>query len=169
MMVNLVRYLVSYGDYEQARETSYLALTRWRAMFGESDPDTLAMARLQGVSLWRLGRHGRGAGAQQPHLPAGQGDDGEENELFLSVANTVRQDMRSLGRFDRELEMGEDILERSRRVLGEDDPATLAAGNNLAGTLRLVGKFFDARDLDEDVWRRKKIVLGEEHIDTFLT
>jgi hypothetical protein len=169
MMVNLVRYLVSYGDYEQARETSYLALTRWRAMFGESDPDTLAMARLQGVSLWRLGRMEEARELNNRTYQLVKETMGEENELFLSVANTVRQDMRSLGRFDRELEMGEDILERSRRVLGEDDPATLAAGNNLAGTLRLVGKFFDARDLDEDVWRRKKIVLGEEHIDTFLT
>ncbi|MCR6481755.1 FxSxx-COOH system tetratricopeptide repeat protein [Amycolatopsis sp. OK19-0408] len=169
MMVNLVRYLVSYGDYEQARETSKQALTKWQAMFGESDPDTLSMARLQGVSLWRLGRMEEARELNSRTYQLVKETLGEENELFLSVANTVRQDMRSLGRFDRELEMGEDILERSRRVLGEDDPATLAAGNNLASTLRLVGRFFQAKDIDEDVWRRKKIVLGEEHIDTFMT
>ncbi|MEV6640354.1 FxSxx-COOH system tetratricopeptide repeat protein [Amycolatopsis sp. NPDC051371] len=169
MMVNLVRYLVSYGDYEGARETSHEALEKWQEMFGETDPDTLSMARLQGVSLWRLGRMEEARTLNSRTYELVKETMGEENELFLSVANTVRQDMRSLGRFDRELEMGEDILERSKRVLGEDDPATLAAGNNLAGTLRLVGKFFEARDLDEDVWRRKKIVLGEEHVDTFLT
>ncbi|MEV4146823.1 FxSxx-COOH system tetratricopeptide repeat protein [Amycolatopsis sp. NPDC049691] len=169
MMVNLVRYLVSYGDYEGARETSREALEKWQDMFGETDPDTLSMARLQGVSLWRLGRMEEARRLNRRTYELVRETMGEENELFLSVANTVRQDMRSLGRFDRELEMGEDILQRSKRVLGEDDPATLAAGNNLAGTLRLVGKFFEARDLDEDVWRRKKIVLGEEHVDTFLT
>ncbi|WP_326958157.1 FxSxx-COOH system tetratricopeptide repeat protein [Amycolatopsis sp. NBC_01286] len=169
MMVNLVRYLVSYGDYEGARETSRQALTKWTEMFGESDPDTLAMARLQGVSLWRLGRTEEARELNNRTYDLVRETVGEDNELFLNVAGTVRQDMRSLGRFDRELEMGEDILERSRRVLGEDDPATLAAGGNLASTLRLVGKFFEARDLDEDVWRRKKIALGEEHIDTFLT
>jgi hypothetical protein len=169
MMVNLVRYLVSYGDYEGARVTSREALEKWQDMFGETDPDTLSMARLQGVSLWRLGRMEEARKLNSRTHELVKETMGEENELFLSVANTVRQDMRSLGQFDRELEMGEDILERSKRVLGEDDPGTLAAGNNLAGTLRLVGKFFEARDLDEDVWRRKKIVLGEEHVDTFLT
>ncbi|WP_329055659.1 FxSxx-COOH system tetratricopeptide repeat protein [Amycolatopsis sp. NBC_01488] len=169
MMVNLVRYLVSYGDYEGARETSREALEKWREMFGESDPDTLSMARLQGVSLWRLGRMEEARNLNSRTYELVKETMGEENELFLSVANTVRQDMRSLGRFDRELGMGEEIFEQSRRVLGEDDPGTLAAGNNLAGTLRLMGKFFEARDLDEYVWRRKKIVLGEEHVDTFLT
>lgn len=169
MMVNLVRYLVSSGDYEGARETSREALEKWQDMFGETDPDTLSMARLQGVSLWRLGRMEEARKLNTRTYELVKETMGEENELFLAVANAVRQDMRSLGRFDRELEMGEDIFERSKRVLGEDDPATLAAGNNLAGTLRLVGKFFEARDLDEDVWRRKKIVLGEEHVDTFLT
>ncbi|MEV7094979.1 FxSxx-COOH system tetratricopeptide repeat protein [Amycolatopsis sp. NPDC051045] len=169
LVINLVRYLISSGDYRGARETSSQALAEWRANFGETDPDTLSMARLQGVSLSRLGLAAEARELNARTFEQVRETMGEENELFLNVANTVRQDMRLEGRFDRELEMGEDIFERSRRVLGEDDPATLAAGNNLAGSLRLNGLFFRARDLDEDIWRRKKIVLGEEHIDTFLT
>jgi hypothetical protein len=169
LIVNLIRYLINSGDYGVALEYAREAMETWKRYFGDDDIDTLQVARLRGMALWRLNKFEEAEKINSETYKRVRETYGDDNELYLNVADTLRTGMRSQGLFVEELEMQEQIFTKSKQIMGEDDPATLRYANNLAGSMRLNGKFFQARELDEDTWRRKKIVLGDDHSDTFLT
>ena len=63
-------------------------------------------------------------------------------------------------------ELGEDTLDRRRRVLGEDHPDTLLAAFILVGELTQLGEYQAAKELNEDILDRRRRVLGDRHLDT---
>lgn len=62
--------------------------------------------------------------------------------------------------------LGEDTLQRSRRVLGPDHPTTLTAAATLTGALARLGETEPARALGEDTPQRSRRVLGPDHVTT---
>ncbi|MET0237248.1 MAG: FxSxx-COOH system tetratricopeptide repeat protein, partial [Kibdelosporangium sp.] len=169
LLINLVVYLISRGDFASAEQLARSTWTLWRESLGETHSDTLAMANRCGHSLRRLGRLHEAQTLNEQTYELVREAFGEDSELALSIANTRAADMRSQGLFDKEMQMQQDNFERAKRVLGQDDPYTLKYANNLAGCLRLNGHFESARELDEDTLRRKQAVLGPDHPSTFLT
>jgi hypothetical protein len=64
--------------------------------------------------------------------------------------------------------LGEDTLQRSRRVLGPDHWFTLGAATGLALGLAQLGEAEPARALGEDTLRRGRRVFGPDHATTLL-
>ena len=64
--------------------------------------------------------------------------------------------------------LGEDTLQRCRRVLGPDHPITLWAAGALTGALHRLGEAEPARALGEDTLQRCRRVLGPDHPTTLL-
>nr|WP_225953869.1 FxSxx-COOH system tetratricopeptide repeat protein [Kibdelosporangium phytohabitans] len=169
LIINLVRYLISIGDYRVAFSYAREAMDQWKLAFGENHEDTLQMAAQRSVALRTMGEYDEAFRLIEETYKRVRETYGEDSELYLTVADALRSGLRAQGRFVQELEMQENIVEKSKHVLGDDDPATLRYANNLAGSLRLNGQFFRAKEVDYDTGERKKIVLGEEHSSTFLT
>jgi len=59
--------------------------------------------------------------------------------------------------------LGEETLQRGRRVLGPDHPTTMLAAASLTFALLLVGETEPARALGEDTLQRGRRVLGPDH------
>jgi len=62
--------------------------------------------------------------------------------------------------------LGQDTLQRCRRVLGPDHPITLLAAGALTAALRRLGEVEPARGLGENTLRRCRRVLGPDHPTT---
>src|SRR3954449_10378173 len=62
--------------------------------------------------------------------------------------------------------LGEDTLQRCRRVLGLDDPITLQTASALARSLVALDDREPARALSEDTLQRCRRVLGPDHAAT---
>ncbi|ONI70671.1 hypothetical protein ALI144C_49565 [Actinosynnema sp. ALI-1.44] len=169
LIINLVRYLVSIGDYRVAFDYAREAMDQWKLAFGENHEDTLQMAAQRSVAQRIMGNYDEAFKLIEETYKRVRETYGDESELYLTVADALRSGLRAQGRFVEELEMQENIVEKAKHVLGDEDPATLRYANNLAGSLRLNGQFFRAREIDQATGDRKKIVLGEEHSSTFLT
>jgi TIR domain/Tetratricopeptide repeat/NB-ARC domain len=71
-----------------------------------------------------------------------------------------------LAHYQQARELGEDTLDRRRRILGPDHPDTLRSANNLALNLHALGQVEAARELNEDTLDRRRRVLGPDHPDT---
>ncbi|ALG12738.1 FxSxx-COOH system tetratricopeptide repeat protein [Kibdelosporangium phytohabitans] len=169
LLIHLVRYLINSGDFQGALDLADRAGEHWRAALGPTSADTLEMARLQGLALYRTGRYDEAFELSNSTFRQVEATFGTDNTLFLRTANILRMSLRPRGLFVEELQMQQTIFDRSCHVQGREHPATLEYANNLAGCHRLNGNFFVARDLDQDTWNRKRKVLGEEHPRTFLT
>lgn len=169
MIINLVRYLLSAGDYAGANDFAGQVLETWRSTLGERDRDTLTMARHFGISLRRLGRTDEASALNQRTYDLLK-EEVEENDVsLLSMGDSVAADFRSKGEFASELRMQQEVYERAQHALPEDDPDLLQYASNLAGCLRLVGDFFSARDLDVKTVRSRTFALGENHRATFVS
>ncbi|MGK5532000.1 FxSxx-COOH system tetratricopeptide repeat protein [Streptomyces sp. URMC 129] len=94
---------------------------------------------------------------------------GPDHEGSLWTAIYLARAHSYTGDLTRARQLGEDTLERRRRVLGEDHPDTLNAANTLANRLAELGETQDARELAEDTLTRQRRVLGEDHPDTLIT
>jgi hypothetical protein len=64
--------------------------------------------------------------------------------------------------------LGQDTLERSRRVLGSDHSITLHAGTALAAALGWLGEAEQARRLGQDTLEGYQRILGPDHPHTLL-
>jgi tetratricopeptide (TPR) repeat protein len=65
--------------------------------------------------------------------------------------------------------LGEEVLEKNRRILGEQHPDTLSTVHNLASTYWSQEKLVEAAALGEEVLEKRRKILGEEHPDTLTT
>jgi hypothetical protein len=169
LVTNLVRYLVSSGDYRGALSLAESAWESWKQSLGEQHVDTLVMGRHLGNALRRIGRPAD-ARELNTHVYALMRDNlGEDHEATIAMAEAHLINPRSEGKLVEERDESERIFGVARRVLGEDDPSTLVYANNFAGRLRLNGEYFDARDLDQLTLRRRTAVLGGTHASTLNT
>ncbi|MFF3686613.1 FxSxx-COOH system tetratricopeptide repeat protein, partial [Streptomyces sp. NPDC002187] len=94
---------------------------------------------------------------------------GPDHEHTLWAANYLARAYRDTEKPAQARALGEDMLERRRRVLGEDHPHTLAAASNLATWLAESGEVEAARAQAEDTLERQRRVHGEDHPDTLRT
>jgi tetratricopeptide (TPR) repeat protein len=166
---NLVRYLLSSGDYHGALQ---LAEQAWQARtetLGESHLDTLTMGRHRGAALRRVGKVNEAQAANETTYEQMLKTLGEDHEATIAMADTMGLNFRARGLLFQERDLAERTLDRARRVLGQEDPETLFYANNLAACYRLTGEYYKARELDERTLRSRTVVLGEEHPATLNT
>lgn len=167
LVQNLVRYLLSSGDYGGARDLAAQAVQSWREHLGERDLDTLQMSRRYAIAMRRLGHHEEAAQLNEKTARLFHEVLGEEHEAVVDMLDTVAADRRAQGRFAEELELQRQAYGRARALLGEDDPDTLRYAHNLASCYRLMGQYGRALELDQENLRRRTVVLGSSHQHTF--
>jgi len=63
-------------------------------------------------------------------------------------------------------ELGDQVLNRRRRLLGDDHPDTLTAASQLGTAMLQLGEYRQARQLMNDTLTRSRRVRGEDHPDT---
>jgi tetratricopeptide (TPR) repeat protein len=166
LITNLVRYLISSGDYNGALSLAESARDSWAEFLGADHQDTLSMGRHIGNALRRVGRVNDARDVSNDVYRRMGENLGEDHESTIAMADVLLVDDLADGRLYDERDRAADTLERAKRVLGEDDPATLKYANTFASTLRLVGDYFKARELDETTLRRRSAMLGANHQDT---
>lgn len=169
LVVNEVRYLTRWGNYDAALQLAESAYTTWRREIGEEDSQTLEAGRWLGVVLFHMGRYGDTAAVNDEVLAAYRRSVGEDHEDTLDALGNVAIDRRVKGDFAAALELSESVHERYVRLLGEEDPETLRAAHNLGVSLRLVGDFARARELDTRTWEAKQQMYGEDHVAALVT
>src|SRR5262249_22613944 len=91
---------------------------------------------------------------------------GDDHPHTLNSAYCLAWAYFERGDHDHARRLGEDTLNRKRRVLGEDHPHTLRSATGLAADLRELGEVDEALALDQDTLTRCRRVLGEDHPHT---
>jgi tetratricopeptide (TPR) repeat protein len=170
LVTNLVRYLISAGDYRGALSLARSAWESWKKSLGETDVNTLVIGRHLGNALFRVGQTAEARTLNNQVYDLMKEHLGEDHEATIAMAAAgILSDLRADGKLFEEREQFASILERARRAFGEDDPQTLTYANNYASRLRLTGEYFAARDLDQETLRRRTAVLGATHAATLNT
>ncbi|MGW0598666.1 FxSxx-COOH system tetratricopeptide repeat protein [Streptomyces sp. NPDC002776] len=169
LIVNEVRYLTRWGNFEAALQLAESAYTTWARDTGEADPQTLAAGRWLGVVLFRMGRYSQASTVNDQVLNACRSAVGEDHEDTLDALGNVAVDQRIKGDFAAALELSESVHQRYVRLLGAEDPETLRAAHNLGVSLRLVGDFARARELDEHTLHSKQQQYGQDHVVSLVT
>lgn len=167
LVINLMRFLAQWGDYQEAAALAERALAKWTSTLGERDPQTLEVAWRLARYLWSLGRFADAAELNQRTFQLRKEVSGDNAEETLGVQTNIVIDHRSRGEFAEGRKLSEEILEKSRKLFGEDDPVTLEAAYQHALSLRLSGEYRAAAALDEDTLRRSIEVLGPDHPRVF--
>jgi tetratricopeptide (TPR) repeat protein len=75
---------------------------------------------------------------------------------------------RTLGEYQRALDIDTALLARQRRELGREHPRTLMSARQLGGDLRALGRFEEALVEDEVTWRGFVRTFGEDHPETLM-
>ncbi|ANS63696.1 NB-ARC domain-containing protein [Streptomyces lincolnensis] len=169
LIVNEVRYLCRWGNYDTALQLARSAYDSWRRESGEDDAQLLEVSRWLGFVLFNMGRYQEAADVNDRVLDAYRRTVGEDHEDTLDALGNVAIDRRVRGDFVAALELSESILQRYLRVLGPDDPETLRAAHNVAVSLRLTGDFGRAKVLDEETLHSKTQIFGQDHVVSLVT
>ena len=90
---------------------------------------------------------------------------GPDHVTSLSAAAALAHALNQLGEAEPARTLGEDTLQRCRRVLGPDHAITLLAAAALTGALVRLGEAEPGRALGEDTLRRCRRGLGPDHAD----
>jgi tetratricopeptide (TPR) repeat protein len=167
LLINLMRFLAQWGDYQEAADLAQQALKKWTVTLGERDQQTLEVAWRLGRYLWSLGRFTEASELNQRTLRLRKDVSGDNAEETLGVQTNIVIDHRSRGEFADCRKLSEEILQRSRKLFGDDDPVTLSAAYQHALSLRLSGDYRAAAELDEDSLRRSIEMLGPDHPQVF--
>jgi tetratricopeptide (TPR) repeat protein len=166
---NLVRYLISAGDFRGALQLAEQAWQVRTDTLGERHLDAMLMDRFRGIALRRVGRVADAQVAITHTYELMLAALGEDHEASIGMADTMGFIFRVRGDLYGERDLAAVNLERARRVLGEEDPTTFTLANNLAGCYRLTGEYVKARTLDEHTVRRRIMILGDDHPATLNT
>ncbi|GAA1033859.1 FxSxx-COOH system tetratricopeptide repeat protein [Virgisporangium ochraceum] len=169
LVLNLVAFYFSWGDYASGRDLAQLVVDDWRERLTADHPQTLRAAKWLGYFWFLEGDNDAASAIHRDTLDryrrAVGPDDGETIDAMGMVASTLRV----AGRFNDARDLDLETFERSRRLYGQDDPDTLRAAHLLGVSLRLTGEFRTARQLDGDTYRRRVPVLGDDHPETLRT
>jgi glycosyltransferase involved in cell wall biosynthesis/tetratricopeptide (TPR) repeat protein len=168
VVLDQIRYLWIYGDYEGSRRLGEQAVAAWEAATGEDvGPEgqlTLVAKRHLANALREVGEKEQARALdeevyrtleQSPHF-------GPEHEHTLATAMSVAQDLRVFGEYREAFKIDVLNVERHRRVFGDEDELTLRARSNSAVNQRMLGDFAGALVVDEelvDEWRK---AVGED-------
>jgi hypothetical protein len=91
---------------------------------------------------------------------------GPDHPDSLTAAATLTAALDYLGEAEAARALGQDTLERARRVLGSDHPSTVTAAAALTVALAWLGEAETARALGQDTLQRARRVLGSDHPST---
>ncbi|MFF4502672.1 FxSxx-COOH system tetratricopeptide repeat protein [Streptomyces sp. NPDC001401] len=169
LVVNVVIYLLRWGDYESGLDLAHTAHESWSQALGEDHPQTLQISRWLGFLLFTMGRYAEAAELNSAVLEAHRRSIGPEAQDTIDALGNVALDHRVRGAFAEALVLSESVHQQYLRLLGPDDPETLRAAHNLGVSLRLVGDFARARDLDQQTWSGYTEIYGQDHIDPLRT
>jgi tetratricopeptide repeat protein len=149
----------------EARELATLAVARYRRIFGEFNPLTLAAEVNHAIILRALGdRKAR----EMDRMTYGELRQtlGDDHPFTLCAATNFATDLS----LDREFGAARELLERtlaaSKRVRGDDHPDTLVCAVNLAVDLKQLGEAGSAQALLDTTLGALRRVLGPNHPGT---
>jgi tetratricopeptide (TPR) repeat protein len=91
---------------------------------------------------------------------------GADHADTLRVATNLATALFELREFEDARDIGQDVLERTRRVMGVDHPAALSSATNLAQILTELGEYTAACEIGQDTVERFRRVVGPDHLYT---
>ncbi|MGA5446195.1 FxSxx-COOH system tetratricopeptide repeat protein [Streptomyces umbrinus] len=166
LVVNEVKYLQRWGDYESCLELARTAHDTWSARLGEEHSQTLQVARQLGFLLFSMGRYKEAAHLNTAVLEAYRRSVGPHHQDTLAALGNVAIDHRGSGAFADALELSEAVHRQYLELIGPEDPETLRAAHNLGVSLRLVGDFARALELDQETWHSRIQTFGQDHVSS---
>ncbi|MFC1400251.1 MULTISPECIES: FxSxx-COOH system tetratricopeptide repeat protein [Streptacidiphilus] len=169
LVINEVRYLMYWGDYEPGRAMAQTAYDLWSQELGADHPRTLEVARWLGFLLFSMGRYTEAASLNAVVVEAYRRSFGEDHQDTVDATGNVAIDRRVQGEFSAALELSRSVHQRYLRLLGPDEPETLRAAHNLGVSLRLTGDFNGAQNLDRETWHSWTQIYGQDHVDSLRT
>eukprot|EP00439_Symbiodinium_sp_Y106_P041960 s2471_g5.t1 len=90
----------------------------------------------------------------------------QQHSWALDVKMDMARTLRSLGRFEEALQMGQEVLAARTEALGARHPDTLATQGNMASTLKSLGRFEEALQMEQEVLAARTEALGARHPHT---
>ncbi|MFD7001517.1 FxSxx-COOH system tetratricopeptide repeat protein [Streptomyces mirabilis] len=169
LVVNEVKYLRRWGDYESCLELARSAYDDWSGRLGAEHTQTLQIARWLAFIQFSMGRYKEAAELNATTLAAYLRSLGPHHQDTFDALGNVAIDHRVRGAFAEALELSDSVHQQYLQLLGPEDPETLRAAHNLGVSLRLVGEFARAYELDQQTWRKRATILGQDHIDSLST
>jgi tetratricopeptide (TPR) repeat protein len=169
LVINLMIFLYSWGDHEEAARLAKQAVDVWSKKLGEADPQTLQVAGRLGYYLWILGRYAEAARINQRTVELHRQVSGENSEETLRAELAVATDLKSRGDFIAALDLNERIYQKAKGLFDEDDPTTLMTAHDLVASRGLAGEYRRGQELAEDTYRRRVDVLGYDNPSTTST
>ena len=94
---------------------------------------------------------------------------GADDPSTLRARTDIAVALWHMGRYDEAIEMEEELVNDSARVLGEEHPEALTARANLASTYWTAGRSDDAIAIEEAVLADAERILGLDHLATLTT
>ncbi|MEV4444791.1 FxSxx-COOH system tetratricopeptide repeat protein [Streptomyces mirabilis] len=166
LVVNEVKYLRRWGDYESGLELARSAYDDWSGRLGAEHTQTLQIARWLAFLQFSMGRYKEAAELNAKTLEAHLRSLGPHHQDTFAAVGNVAIDHRVRGAFTEALQLSDSMHQQCLQLIGPDDPETLRAAHNLGVSLRLVGKFARAYELDQQTWHNRIQILGQDHIDS---
>ncbi|WP_371646904.1 FxSxx-COOH system tetratricopeptide repeat protein [Streptomyces mirabilis] len=169
LVVNEVKYLLRWGDYESCLELARSAYEDWSRRLGEEHTQTLQIARWLGFLQFNMGRYKEAAELNATTLEACLRSLGPHHQDTFDALGNVAIDHRVRGAFAEALQLSDSVHQQYVQLIGPDDPETLRAAHNLGVSLRLVGQFGRAYELDKQTRHNRIQTFGQDHIDSLRT
>ena len=114
-------------------------------------------------------RDSRTAISLESYLQQFESHNGRDHPETLTTRNNLAVAYRSVGDYERAIEMFGEVLEVQSGVLGPDHPNTLITRHNLAMAYRGVGDYERAIEMYMEVLEVEVRVLGSDHPETLTT
>jgi MinD-like ATPase involved in chromosome partitioning or flagellar assembly/tetratricopeptide (TPR) repeat protein len=172
LIVDRVRYIWVFNDFDRGVAEAAAAQERWEAMLADApEAATAAALRTQLLQLrFNLGNILR---FQSRYEEARELDEnvlaeqtallGADHPHTLMTAGGLAADLRALGRYRDALQMDRRTYPAWTELYGKDQRRALSAANNLAISLRLTGNVAEAMRVDNDTYERFRATLGAQN------
>jgi MinD-like ATPase involved in chromosome partitioning or flagellar assembly len=179
LIIDRVRYIHVFSQFERAGDEAMAAARRWQAMLDSKPPHSPAAERSLrrqllllrfhlGNTLLFLSQFKEAKDLEEGVLAAQRELLGEDHPHTLMTAGTLAAVLRALGRYHDALAMDEKTYASWTELYGHDDPGSLRSANNLAVSLRVTGHMAGALRLDVDTLDRFRATAGTQDRSTLL-
>ncbi|WP_083473922.1 FxSxx-COOH system tetratricopeptide repeat protein [Frankia sp. R43] len=159
----VIRYLRSAGDYTSSIAFAREVHNRWSESIGSDHLDTLSAELGLAHTIWSTGDY-RTARKMEEHVLERRVEIlGENHPDTVKAAANLGATIRDMGDYEAARGIFQWTLERRREIFGEDHPDTLTSASNLAHAHRVGRDYVAARDLYSWVFERRSAVLGDLH------
>jgi tetratricopeptide (TPR) repeat protein len=157
-VLDQIRYLERFGDYDESARLGRLAVDEWRTddALGPEHPLTVRASRQLANALRALGSYEESEAMVMDTLDLlRESDDyGEDHPDTLSFTAVAAFHLRLSGKYAEALDFDRRRHETLRRVYGSDDRRALLAWHNYAVNLRLLGDPASALPIDLQILDR---------------